>query len=463
MTILTAGAMLTFNVTLNADDHYEQFVNGASVADSFSAFSNNLADLEEVVAEQGEEIDELKSALKKKVNPGNSKSTMKVSGRIHADYWAFPEHDDVIEGLEKGNPQDRFGFRRMRFGVAGKLPANMLYKIEMEFAGGNKSEFRDAYLGWDDLPYVQTLLLGNQKRPYSLDHLNSSRYNVFLERPFVIEAFNQDSRRFGLCSYGDSDDLAWNWRYGVYNTNLIQADCQAINDHYQLEFAGRLANTYWYDECSDGRGYGHWAIAGTHAEVDGGSDETRFLHRPEARSSSKWLSTGTVADADNYNLIGAEAVLNLGALQVVAEYQSLWLQRDAGDTVNYHGGYIYAAYFLTGEHMPWDRESGTLDRIKPFEDFFLVKTCNGGIGRGWGAWQVAARWSYADFGESVGVGTQLPASQFGVEGEALTVGLNWYWTQCARLQFNWLHGEITTAAATTGDYDIVGARFMVDF
>ena len=71
----------------------------------------------------------------------------------------------------------------------------MNYKIEMEFAGGNKSEFRDAYLGWKNLPKIGKLQLGNQKRPYGLDHLNSSRYNVFLERPFVIESFNQDARR----------------------------------------------------------------------------------------------------------------------------------------------------------------------------------------------------------------------------------------------------------------------------
>ena len=115
------------------------------------------------------------------------------------------------------NPQNRLGFRRLRFGVKGKVRDNMEYKIEMEFAGGNNVEFRDAYLGWNDLVILETLLLGNQKRPYGLDHLNSSRYNVFMERPFVIEANNQDARRLGLCSYGVSENERWNWRYGVFN------------------------------------------------------------------------------------------------------------------------------------------------------------------------------------------------------------------------------------------------------
>ncbi|MFT5525588.1 MAG: phosphate-selective porin OprO/OprP [Pirellulaceae bacterium] len=439
---------------IDGEPGYGQFISNHSVADS-------LGDLQKQIEKQNDAISDLKSAMKKKVDPGHSGATMKVFGRIHADFWGFPESDAITDGFEGGNPQDRLGFRRMRFGVSGKLPSNMLYKIEMEFAGGNKTEFRDAYLGWSDIPFFQKVLLGNQKRPYGLDHLNSSRFNVFLERPFVIESFNQDSRRFGLVSYGVSECQDWNWRYGVYNTELMQNDGQAINDHLQLEVAGRLANTFWYDEASGGRGYGHWAIAGSHAAVDGGSDETRFLHRPEARSSNKWLSTGTIADADNYNLLAFETAMNWGAVQFVAEYQNIWLERDTGDTVRYHGGYMQASYFLTGEHMPWDRASGTIGRIKPFEDFFLVNTCDDCVGYGMGAWQVAVRWSYADFSEVIAVPTA--GGTAGVMGESLTVGLNWYWTANARMQFNWIHGAIENAAGNDGEYDIVGARFMVDF
>lgn len=438
----------------SAADEYDQFVSGYSLADS-------LEDVQKELEEQGEEIGEINSTLKSKVNAGTSKTTMKLSGRIHADYWGFPEHDAVIQGLEGGNPQDRIGFRRMRFGVAGKAPSNMVYKIEMEFAGGNNAEFRDVFLGWEDVAIFQKVLIGNQKRPYGLDHLNSSRYNVFLERPYSVESFNQDARRFGIQSWNVSEDQAWNWRYGVFNTELMQNDGQHINDHLQLEFAARVANTFWYDEASDGRAYGHWAISGTTAQVDGGSNETRFRHRAEARHANRWLNTGTIGDANSYELLGAEAVANLGPLQFVSEYQSVWLHRDANDTIFYHGGYFYFSYFLTGEHMPWDRKTGTLGRIKPFEDFFLVRTCDGGIGRGLGAWQVAVRWSYEDFSEVVGVPTASGTT--GVKGEALTFGVNWYWTEQARLQFNWSHGNIQNLAGATGDYDIVGTRFMIDF
>ena len=240
---------------------------------------------------------------------------------------------------------------------------------------------------------MQTLLIGNQKRPYGLDHLNSSRYNVFLERPFIIESFNEDARRIGVASYGVSDDQSWNWRYGVYNMEKAHPDGQYVGDHYQLEVAGRLANTAWYDECTDGRSYMHWAVSGTIAHPDGtggptNSNESRFHTRPEARTSRRWLNTGRIAGANTYGLLGLEGVVNLGPTQVVAEWQNIRL----------------------------DRTTGVL----------------------------------------------------GGEGESLTFALNWHWNAHAKVQLNYIFGQVEDRgvglpAVTSGDYQIFGTRFAVDF
>ncbi|MFG0254359.1 MAG: OprO/OprP family phosphate-selective porin [Rhodopirellula sp. JB053] len=450
---------------------------------------SDIEKLSEEIAAFGEDMDAFEESLEKVeelagnksiVVSGTSKSTMKVSGRVHVDAWGFDHDENINEIAANDNDEsNRLGFRRLRFGVKGKIKDNMIYKIEMELAGGNASEFRDAFIGWTDLPYLQEVLLGNQKRPYGLDHLNSSRYNVFIERPFVIEAFNEDARRLGLQSYGVSDNQAWNWRYGVFNGRNVQDEGNYVGDHLQLEIAGRLANTIWYDQTSGGRGYAHWAISGTHSDVstdqddkaDGADAESQFRTRPEGRTAGdRWLDTGNIAGLDYYNMLGLETVVNLGALQFVGEYQSNWCERDGFEDVQLHGGYLYASYFLTGEHIPWDRESGTLGRVKPFENFWLVDTAGGGRAAGWGAWQIAARLSYADFNDGAGaMGT--PNAVRGGEAESLTIGLNWHWNTNARMQFNYITGEISdrydsdgsASLVGTGDYDIYGARFMVDF
>ena len=402
------------------------------------------------------------------VHSGTPWSTMRVSGRIHADAWGFDTEDESIARFNADSdrnpldPQNRLGFRRLRFGVKGDVEENMLYKIEIEFAGGNDVEYRDAYLGWTDLPILQTVLLGNQKRPYGLDHLNSSRYNVFLERPFVVEGFNEDARRLGLQSFGVSDDLVWNWRYGVFNQRKVQGLGDFVGDHLQLQIAGRLASTYWYDEISDGRGYAHAAISGTHAVPDDDAifgNEGRFRTRPEARSSNRWLNTGRIEGINFYDLVGLESVFNVGPLQIVGEYLNTYADRENGlANTRFDGSYIYAAYFLTGEHMPWDRETGTLARPIPFQNFWIVDRCDGGREAGWGAWQVAARYSVADFSDE---------DVLGGEGEAWTVGLNWYWNANARMQFNYITGKIenraTTMGVESGGYNIFGARFGIDF
>jgi len=422
---------------------------------------------------------DLESAFEKVVHPGTSLGTMKVAGRVHLDHWAFPGESPGVNAFETGDstngPQDRFQFRRMRFGVRGDVWENMEYRIEMEFAGGDDSQFRDVWIGFNHLPILQTVLIGNQKRPYGLDHMNSSRNNVFIERPFVVEATNQDARRVGIQSYGVSDDEAYNWRFGIFNQQLIQNDGSYISDHYQAQVAGRFANTIWYDECSNGRGYAHWAVSGTAAHPDGSTplgrpiigpeaNEARFRTRPEARSSERWLDTGRIAGADWYELLGLEAVMNVGPFQVVGEYQNIWLQRDAGfgRNLQFQGGYAYLSYFLTGEHIPWERRSGTLGRVKPFENFFIVDRCCGDVGSGWGAWQVALRWSYADFTDD---------DVYGGVGESLTFGLNWHWNSNARMQFNYIYGDISDRNVTDvngltftdGHYQILGTRFMVDF
>ena len=433
--------------------------------------------------------DEFADALKGKVTRGTPGATMKIFGRLHLDYWAWPDTDDGAAVLEGGaddpfSPQDRFIWRRARFGIGGDIKDNMFYKAELEAPNPNDLEYRDMYIGFRDLPLLGSLVIGNQKRPFGLDHLNSSRYNVFMERPWVIEGFNEDARRLGIQALNVSEDLRYNWRYGLYNLEKTQDDEGYTGDSYQLQAAARLASTYWWDKRSKGRGYAHWAVAGAFADLnsDGPTyrNEARFRTRPEARTLSRWLNTGRIPGVDTFSLLALEHVVNVGPVQMVGEIQGLWTDRSQLDGTDYDdtffwGGYAYISYFFTGEHVPWNRESGTIGRVKPFENFFFVRDCNGCTKRGLGAWQIALRYSYADFNDE---------DIFGGIGSNLTLGLNWYWNPNAKLQFNYIHGAITDsgagnpaapsgtlpavgnrgqAPAVDSNYDLLGTRFVIDF
>ena len=80
------------------------------------------------------------------------------------------------------------------------------------------------------------------------------------------------------------------------------------------------------------------------------------------------------------------------------------------------------------------------------------------MGTGLGAWQVAARYSYADFNDN---------DVFGGIGKSFTFAVNWHWTPNSRMQFNYIVGDIENrdlgGNMIDANYQIIGSRFMVDF
>lgn len=446
------------------DDSEQLLINNFYDEAGDNALESRLSTLEEDWKKFSE------SEQAKKAEDAAKPTTLKVFGRIHLDGWNFsnstPGIDSFNDPTDPTDPQNRVGFRRVRIGVSGKIKDNMLYKFEYDFADPGDPAFKDVYMGWNDLPVFQTLLIGNQKRPLGMDHLNSSRYNWFMERPLVIEAFNQDARRLGICAYGVSDDETWNWRYGIFNLEDVSKDGAYIGDAGQYSINGRFAGTPWYDETSGGRGYLHLAVADMWAKPDGdpsatasNNNEARFRTRPEARTSSRWIDTGAIAGAEWFNTLGFEAMLNIGSFGVVSEYQVTHVGRGSqGSQLTFEGAYVEAGYFLTGEYQPIDRKSGTIGRVKPLENFFLVRTCDDEIGGGWGAWQVVARYSYLDLSNG---------NITGGDETNFTFGMNWWWNSHSRVQFNYIHAQIDDRGPingyTGGRSDIFGARFMVDF
>ena len=229
-------------------------------ADEEPTAEERIKELEEKLKKLDSSWSKFDDAEKKKKADAAKKPTFKIGGRVHMDYWDFLEQSQGISNFEHptpgpgfGNdPDDTFAFRRIRLEIQGDVPDNMLYRMQVDFNNPSTPEIKDVYMGFKELPGNQTLLIGNQKRPLGLDHLNSSRYNVFVERPLVIETFNSDARRPGICMYGQSDDESLIWAYGAYYLEAIPTDGRYVGDARQMSINGRLAGSPWYDESTNG-------------------------------------------------------------------------------------------------------------------------------------------------------------------------------------------------------------------
>ena len=124
--------------------------------------------------------------------------------------------------------------------------------------------------------------------------------------------------------------------------------------------------------------------------------------------------------------------------------QSAGILNGGAQTVNFANGnstailpgaYAQVGYFLTGEHRPYDRKAGAIDRIIPFHNFGPWN--NDGGASGMGAWEIAGRWSYLDLNDkNIRGGTVTD----------LTAGLNWYLNPFWKMQLNYIHSTPTYTA-----------------
>src|SRR5262249_27562782 len=153
------------------------------------------------------------------------------------------------------------------------------------------------------------------------------------------------------------------------------------------------------------------------------------------------VDTGEIPGSRQYTL-APEFALVWGPLTVQAEYAGQYLTQAVAPngqnqgTVFYHGGYVEALYFLTGQHPDLVRREGVFGRVAPRNDFHCKKDdCY----RASGAWQVGVRFSYLDLDDKAIQGGQV---------YDWTVGLNWYLNPNMKVQFNYIAEHRDTPGVT---------------
>ena len=202
---------------------------------SIAADDADGASLEERLSKLESAWSDMQAAEAQEKSSGNP--TLRINGRIHLDHLSFIDDSPGIHFFENPatgiDPEDRFFFRRIRLRFEGDVTDNMLYRMQIDFNSPDTGEMKDMYIGFTDLPVFGTLLFGNQKRPLGFNHLNSSRYSIFIERALVVEAFNEDARRLGVAAYQVSDDQKYHWRYGAYALENMVQDGDISGDSLQ--------------------------------------------------------------------------------------------------------------------------------------------------------------------------------------------------------------------------------------
>lgn len=446
-----------------------------SSAPNHSAAYDATHEISEVEARLERELQRLRhdfDALKP--SPARSKyPSVEIHGAFQVDSAWFDQSANNratindLDGPGNGDIQDGTSFRRTRLSANGTVAENMNYFVQMDFAFFGRPTFTDVWMEFTQVPLLGNVKVGQWKQPFSLEVVSSFRYTTFAERSLLFQALDP-FRHIGIGFWNYSEDERMTWAASFYRPGQDQFG-GSLADNGGYAGVGRITMLPWW-EC-EGTEYLHLGVGYNYVAP---KDETaRFRTIPEyfvgeqagvtpAGTSGQaapgnfngtpfFIDTGAQGVRD-YNLFGTEVLWVDGPLSVQSE--AMWLSgtRTNGLSMYFPGAYAQVGFFLTGEHRPYNRKQGAIDRIQVKHPFGLVR--NDDCEYGWGAWEVAARYSYLNLNSRDIQGGRL---------SDVTLGLNWYLNNYAKIQFNYIRALLDNASHGDSTANIVGVRAQLDF
>lgn len=454
-------------------------------------FAKRLTDVEKQLKKR-DEADAVKA---------NTFPTHKITGFLQLDSAFYSQTPLNIETV--GKAQDGAGFRRARLAVNGKVAEFTSYQIEMDFATAGHPSFFDNYVEQGNLGWLGEVRAGQFLQPFSVDAMSGFRNLAFLERSLPFLSF-VPFRRVGIMSSNATDDDLTHWAYSVYRTGGYN-DAPLGDSRFAVDFGNaggysfstRLTHLLYYDEYAEDRYLWHVGLSynysqltantspGAGAPGNAGTPEPFYQARttPEfylgypdlpqnfgtgVNGTPIFVDTGRY-QATNFNLVGLETVYQYGAFSFQSEYMATVVESVVGP-IFYHGAYAECMYRLTGEHRLYDKKLASFKNPIPFADFIPLKW--DGV-RGWGAWGLAARWSFVDltnpnkldghyYNSATNTFTGTNKAGNGVLNDT-TLGLNWYINQHTKFQFNWIHAMLDNSAKGFSTAELFVSRMQVDF
>jgi len=384
--------------------------------------------------------------LNKKTYP-----SVQINGSFQADAGVFSQ--DANSKASYGNIQNGADFRRARLSARGALTERTNYFFQMDFAFFGRPTFTDVWVEQTQLPVLGTWRIGQWKQPFSLEVVSSFRYTTFAERSVLFQSFTA-FRHLGTGIYNNSEDLSMTWAGSVFTTGQDQygGTLTALGG---VGTAERFTYLPYWDECSNGReylhlGFGHYfnappnktTIFRTIPELYIGTNANGVVGTSGQAAPGAFNGTPFFVNTGNlgvscFNVLGTEVLWVDGPFSFQSEAMVSFVNQASGvaGTQNVAGGsmatlpgmYAQAGYFLTGEHRPYDRKSGQIDRIMPNHNFNpWGANCEAGIG----AWELAGRFSYIDLNDQNIRGGQM---------HDYTAGMNWYLNPYWKIQFNYIY------------------------
>ena len=421
------------------------------------------------------------------MSPGNRpgictadlQNCIELTSRLHIDLGDYlnvhPQQSTGPHSLTSG-----IDARRARIGVLGKFAGDWNYALTFDFGGSTdaaptSTDIENAFLTYNGFRPV-AIDFGYLDVPFTLDEATSSNDIMFMERAEVQNVVtNLAANDFRSALGVRSNDTRY-WA-GVYLTGPQAGAPHSGSNSQQL--GGTARATY---QVLEGPNYSlHAGVEGEYVfrpRANGAAGSSiagstvSFSDRPELRvDPTIFLNTGSIP-AKNAGAYGGELAGGWNSLFFQGEYYHIFVDQ-AGlsataptPELGFDGYYAEASYTLTGEARHYIPTTGAYSAIAPDHPLSFK---NGG----WGAWELAARYSYLNLNDHnhFGVSPLVTGGVFGGRAEGIALGVNWYPVTNIRFMLNYIHDVVnkipqTTAGGTTSTgvtVDAIALRTQIAF
>jgi phosphate-selective porin OprO/OprP len=466
-----------------------------------------VTDLKATTVTQLDDVRQTESNLPKVTFPGgrptfasaDGKFTASLRGQLQLDTAAYlqdaagPTTTDLrrdgpalgasatnVDAAHARDLKDGTFFRRARIGIDGTAFGDWDYRLLFDFGGSGVEDAGQLYEGWAQYSGLKPFhfRVGAWPQPIGLEDQMSTNAQMFLERPGISDVARNlaagDTRigagAFGYDNYWFVSADATGRTIGAVNTGTFITStttgnvgtAQTYGD--QVGLVGRAVFTPFHG--SD------WRVnLGAHGSyVDRPGDTAgpaanglipdtgfgvRLRDTPELRvDGTQFIDTGTIP-AHNASTIGGEIAAEKGPLFAEAEYESIHVDRaDKIASPTFNGWYLEGSWLLTGESRLYNASTGAFDGPAVTHPF---SRSDGG----WGAWELAVRYSDADLNFNPGALGSAPATDAirGGDQKIWSVGLNWYPNQVFHFMLDFDHVEIDRLSPNAAIYSTpVGAQ-----
>lgn len=376
---------------------------------------------------------------------------IQFGGRILND-WGSISADQALEDAFDGQALEGTGteIRHARFYMSGTVYDQFTFKADYDFAG-SEVNLKDVWMGMKNIPWAGEVRIGHQKEPFSLEGMNSLLHLTFMERG--LPAAFGPGRNTGVKMHNSTFGGRLGWGIGAYKD---VSDSDGFDDHSDYNVTGRLTGVPFTNE--DGSCLLHLGMAYSH-KFRNEDDSMKYRSKPESNLSDVYtVDTGSISGVTGVDLLGPEIAFVNGPFCFQSEYVHSFLNRRSADNLDFSGYYALCSFFLTGEHRAYkiDEGGGEFGRVIPNRPFVFHSG-------GWGAWQVAVRYSAIDLNDK---------NIHGGNEKDYTFGINWFLNPNLRMTFNYVLANIDDRSVTVNgtpqsvdeEYaDIYMMRFQVDF